>query len=146
MSVAEAAELKPIVPFLKVDTSGPHLEGEKCRKCGTVYVGDRPDTGGGVQVCAKCGARGELDTVRLADTGKVYNWTVVHRSFPGAKVPFISAIVDLDGGGTIRGNLLGVEPTPGAIKFDLPVKLVYRDAGQQDKAGNSYLAYFFEPA
>jgi len=35
---------------------------------------------------------------------------------------------------------------PDAIKFDMPVKIVIKDAGRKDKDGNSYLAYFFQPA
>ena len=138
-------DLKPIVSFLKIGAGEPRLEGEKCAKCGAVFVGDRPKVGG-LATCGACGARGTLEVVRLANTGKLYNWTIVQRSFPGAKVPFISAIVDLDGGGSLRGNLIDVEPTPDAIKFDMPVKVVYGDAGRQDEDGASYLAYFFAPA
>jgi hypothetical protein len=145
MSEAVQAEPKPMVSFLKVDADGPRLEGEKCAKCGVVYVGDRP-TVAGVTTCGACGGRGTLQAVKLANTGKLYNWTIVQRSFPGAKVPFISAIVDLDGGGSLRGNLIDVEPSPEAIKFDMPVKVVYGDAGRKDKDGASYLAYFFAPA
>ena len=83
---------------------------------------------------------------RLADTGTLYNFTVVHRNFPGVAVPFVSAIVDLDGGGTLKGNLIDIVPSPAAIKFDMPVKVVFGDAGRKDKDGNSYLAYFFTPA
>ena len=54
-------------------------------------------------------------------------------------------IVDVDGGGTLKGNLLGVEPDPAKIKFDMPVNIVIRPVPQKDKDGNSYLAYFFEP-
>jgi uncharacterized protein len=144
MSDVETA-LKPMVSYLKVDSSGPYLEGEKCAKCGAISIGDRP-TVAGVQVCGACGARGSISPVRLANTGKLYNYTIVERTFPGVAVPFISAIVDLDGGGSLRGNLIDVEPKPEAIKFDMPVKVVYRDAGRQDKDGNSYLAYFFSPA
>ena len=61
-------------------------------------------------------------------------------------VPFISAIVDLDGGGTVKGNLIDFPPSPEAIKFDMPVKVVFRDAGRKDKDGASYLAYFFTAA
>ena len=139
------SELKPIVPFLKTDSGEAHLEGQRCAKCQVTYVGDRP-TVAGMTICGACGARGSLTSVKLSNTGKLYNWTVVERSFPGAKVPFISAIVDLDGGGSWRGNLIDVDPTPDAIKFDMPVKVVYGDAGSQDKDGASYLAYFFAPA
>ena len=139
-AVAPTPTTKGAVAFLKIPKDGaPYLAGAKCRNCGEVYVGER-------DVCGKCFTRGKMDPVKLADKGKLYNFTVVHRNFPGVPVPFISAIVDLDGGGTLKGNLLGVEPDPAKIKFDMPVKVVIRDAGRKDKEGNSYLAYFFEPA
>ena len=138
-AVAPQPTTKGAVAFLKIPKDGaPYLAGAKCRNCGEVYVGER-------EVCGKCFARGKMDAIKLADRGKLYNFTVVHRNFPGVPVPFISAIVDLDGGGTLKGNLLGVEPDPAKIKFDMPVKVVIKDAGRKDKEGNSYLAYFFEP-
>jgi len=139
MSATGIAGLKPAVSFLKIEGEHAWLAGAKCGKCGTVYVGKK-------DVCAKCFARDAMKPVKLADSGKLYNFTVVHRNFPGVPVPFISAIVDLDGGGTLKGNLLDVEPDPAKIKFDMKVKVVYRDAGRKDKEGNSYLAYFFIPA
>ncbi len=85
--------------------------------------------------------------MRLAETGKLYNYTVVPSELPRAwPVPFISAIVDLDGGGTLKGNLIDFPPSPEAIKYDMPVKVVFKDAGRKDKDGASYLAYFFTPA
>ncbi|HEY0300459.1 MAG TPA: OB-fold domain-containing protein, partial [Rhizomicrobium sp.] len=95
--------------------------------------------------CGKCGARKGVEHIKLASTGKLYNFAVVHRNFPGVPVPFISAIVDVDGGGTLKGNLLGVEPDPNLIKFDMKVNIVIKPVPQKDKDGNSYLAYFFEP-
>ncbi|HEY1707448.1 MAG TPA: Zn-ribbon domain-containing OB-fold protein [Rhizomicrobium sp.] len=139
-AVAPTPTTKGAVSFLKIPKDGaPYLAGAKCRNCGEVYVGER-------EVCGKCFTRNKMDPVKLADHGKLYNFTVVHRNFPGVPVPFISAIVDLDGGGTLKGNLLGVEPDPAKIEFDMPVKVVIKDAGRKDKEGNSYLAYFFEPA
>jgi uncharacterized OB-fold protein len=138
--MTDAAMLKPVTPYLKyADDGKPYLSGSRCRKCGETFVGAR-------EVCAKCGARGQMEAKRLADTGKLYNFTIVHRNFPGVPVPFVSAIVDLDGGGTVKGNLLEIEPDPKKIAFDMPVKVIYRDAGRKDKEGNSYLAYFFVPA
>ena len=70
----------------------------------------------------------------------------MHRSFPGIDVPYVSAIVDLDGGGTVKGNLIGVEPDPAKIPFGMAVEVVYDDAlGRKDADGNAYLAYFFRP-
>jgi uncharacterized OB-fold protein len=143
MSAAGALKPEPttkgVVSFLKIPKDGaPYLAGSKCAKCGEVVVGDRT-------TCGKCGARAGLESVKLGTIGKLYNFTIVHRNFPGVPVPFISAIVDIDGGGTLKGNLLGVDPTPEAIKFDMPVNIVIKPVPQKDKEGNSYLSYFFEP-
>ncbi len=142
MPEAEAAPAKPlpVVSYLKIPEEGePYLEGHKCAACGEVFLGQR-------MVCAACGARNQMKPVRLSNDGKLYNFTIVHRNFPGVPVPFISAIVDLEGGGTLKGNLVDQIPSAEAIKFDMPVKVVYRDAGRKDKDGNSYLSYFFVPA
>jgi hypothetical protein len=140
MSETQTAKPLPVVPFLKIpDDGAAYLEGFRCSNCQHVFLEHHP-------ACASCFKRGTLQAARLADTGKLYNFTVVHRNFPGVPVPFISAIVDLDGGGTVKGNLVDMLPSPEAIKFDMPVKVVYRDAGRKDKDGNSYLAYFFTPA
>ncbi len=145
MSEAQTAaqnvgELKPVTPFLKIPEAGePYLEGCRCTACGEVQLGAR-------KVCPKCGARGAMETMRLSDTGRLYNYTVVYRNFPGIEVPFVSAIVDLDGGGVLKGNLVDIAPDPARLRFDMPVKLVFREAGRTDKAGNRYLSYFFTPA
>jgi len=135
-----AAKPLPVVKFLKIPESGdPYLEGYKCENCGQVFLEDHPS-------CAACRTRGTLKAYRLSNKGKLYNFTVVHRNFPGVEVPFISAIVDLEGGGTLKGNLMDIVPSPEALKFDMPVDVVYRDAGRKDRDGNSYLSYFFTPA
>ena len=59
----------------------------------------------------------------------------------------MSAVVDLDDGTAIKGNLINVEPDPAKIEFGLPVDVVYADAlGRKDRDGNSYLSYFFQPS
>ena len=130
----------PAVDFLKIPESGdPYLEGHKCGGCGAVYLGVRA-------VCSKCGAREKIAPVKLSNEGHLYVYSIVCRSFPGIQVPYVSAIVDLEGGGTVKGNLPGVDPDPAKIKMGMPVRVVYKDAlGRKDKEGNSYLSYFFEP-
>jgi len=88
-----------------------------------------------------------MAVVRLSSKGKLYSFCIVHRSFPGSQVPYISAIVDLEGGGTIKGNLINIEPDPANLEFDMPVEVVFDDAlGRKDSDGNSYISYFFQPA
>jgi uncharacterized OB-fold protein len=130
----------PVVEYLKLPEDGdPYLEGHKCSNCDSMYLGERA-------VCSKCGSRDTIEAVKLSNTGKLYVYSIVYRSFPGIEVPYISAIVDLDGGGTVKGNLINVDPAPENIEFDMPVEVVYQDAlGRKDKDGNSYLSYFFQP-
>ncbi len=138
--MAEAKPL-PAVSYLKLpDDGAPFLEGQKCGECGSIFLGER-------KVCSKCGARGKFTATKLSDTGTLHVFSIVHRSFPGIEVPYVSAIVDLDGGGTVKGNLIGIDPDPEKIQFGMPVKVVYKDAlGRKDKEGNAYVSYFFEPA
>ena len=130
----------PVVDYLKLPENGdPFLEGHKCSKCGAIFLGER-------KVCSNCFSRDTLGAVKLNNTGKLYSYSIVFRSFPGIDVPYISAIVDLDGGGTIKGNLIDVEPDPEKIKFDMPVEVIFDDAlGRKDADGNSYISYFFKP-
>ena len=52
----------------------------------------------------------------------------------------------MDGGGTVKGNLINIEPIPENLSFDMKLKLVFKDAlGRKDREGNSYISYFFEP-
>ncbi len=140
MAEAQARPL-PAVDFLKIPEDGePYLEGHKCGACGAIFLGAR-------RVCSKCGTRDRMEAIRLSNRGRLYVYSIVYRSFPGVQTPYVSAIVDLEGGGTVKGNLIDVEPDPKKISFGMPVEVVYRDAlGRKDADGNSYLSYFFRPA
>ena len=118
-----------------------------CAKCGTTVTITRPiDDPDREAHCSKCGARDQMKTVKLSNTGTLYVYSIVCRSFPGIEVPYVSAVVDLDGGGTVKGNLINVEAVPEKIKLGMPVELVYKDAlGRKDREGNSYISYFFQP-
>ena len=135
-----SAKPLPAVDFLKIpDEGAPYLEGHRCDACGAVFLDART-------VCAKCGARERMRPTRLSNTGTLYSYSIVHRSFPGVEVPYISAVVDLDDGATVKGNLINVEPDPANIAFDMPVEVTYGDAlGRKDREGNAYLSYFFQP-
>ena len=130
----------PVVEYLKLPEDGdPYLEGHKCGECNSIFLGER-------EVCSNCTARGKIEPVKLSNKGKLYSYSITFRSFPGIDVPYISAIVDLDGGGTVKGNLIDCDPDPEKIEFDMPVEVVFDDAlGRKDAEGNSYISYFFKP-
>ena len=130
----------PVVEYLKLPEDGdPYLEGHKCGDCNSIFLGER-------EVCSNCTARGKIEPIKLSNKGKLYSYSITFRSFPGIEVPYISAIVDLEGGGTVKGNLIDCEPDPDKIEFDMPVEVIFDDAlGRKDAEGNSYISYFFKP-
>lgn len=129
----------PVVPFLKIPATGdPFLEGYRCGSCSAIFLGER-------STCSKCGSRDGLKPFALAQHGHLYVYTIIHRSFPGIEVPFVSCVVDLEGGGTVKGNLINIEPDPAKIEMGMPVELVYQIAPRKDAEGNEYLTYYFQP-
>jgi len=136
---AAARGPRPIVEYLKIPENGaPYLEGQRCRQCHAIFLGERT-------TCSSCGTSGSFDAVRLSNRGELYVYSIVHRSFPGIEVPYVSAVVDLEGGGTVKGNLIGIEPDPARIRMGMPVEVVYEVAPRKDKEGNEYLTYYFKP-
>ena len=132
-------DLKPATSYTRFDADGnPHLQGTRCEACQAVFLGDR-------EHCGRCGARSQMKQVVLAGRGRLYNYTIVYRSYPGINVPFISAIVDLEGGGTVKGNLLEVEPDPKNLYFGMPVRMIFREAQLASAEGMGYIAHFFVP-
>jgi uncharacterized OB-fold protein len=135
----ETQGLLPVVPFLKIPESGdPYLEGSRCKSCKAVFLGER-------STCSSCGARDQMESTQLSREGELYVYSIVHRSFPGIEVPYVSAVVDLEGGGTIKGNLINIDPEPEKIKMGMPVEVVFKKAPRKDAEGNEYLAYYFQP-
>ena len=136
----DMGSLRPATSYTRVDETGtPYLEGSRCEDCGAVFLGAREN-------CGRCCARRKMRPMRLATRGRLYSFTIVYRSYPGIRVPFISAIVDLEEGGTIKGNLLGIEPDPRKLEFGMPVKVVFRGAESALGEGAAgYVAHFFVP-
>ena len=125
--------------YIRQENGEYFLSGLKCKYCNSIFLEERSS-------CGKCFARDCFVELKLANTGKLYSYSIVHRSFPGVDVPYVSAIVDLDGGGTVKGNLVDVDPDPQNISFDMKVKIIFKDAlGRKDKDGNSYISFFFTP-
>jgi uncharacterized OB-fold protein len=94
----------------------------RCTACGTFRM---PPTA----FCWNCRSR-SAEWVDLPGTGSVYTFTVArHPLTPAvrAAVPYVIAVVTLDGAGGARliSNVVGV--TPAQVKIDMPVTVVFDD-------------------
>ncbi len=132
---------RPIVSFLRL-TPKPHLVGSKCTGCGAVYLQlDR-------LACAKCFAQGPFSEVELSDHGKVYVFSVVHQSFPGIKTPYVTAIVDLPEGVSVRSTIVEIAPEElqknPRTAFDLAVELT-TSVVAKDREGHDVIGYAYKP-
>ena len=129
----------PAAAFIRVPEQGaPWIEGFRCPDCGAVAL-ER------TMACRKCTSRAPQASFTAATQGRLYAWTVVRRSYPGIPVPFVSAIVDLDDGLTVKGTLRDVDPD--AVKSGMRVELKFDDAnGATDPQGCSYVGFHFIPA
>jgi uncharacterized OB-fold protein len=139
--MAEAAPeaIQALASFIKLGADDqPYLEGVKCAACGEVMALETR------RACPKCAAIDRLEPIRLAARGRLYAYTVVHRSFPGVKTPFVAALVDLDGGGSIKGNLEGVDPD--AVAFDMPLTVEFERFDAPGAGGGRCVRHVFRPA
>ena len=126
----------PMVDYLELGDDGPTLVAHECQVCRALYFERR-------NACAHCGGD-DFAPQRLARTGVVKSFTIVHRSAPGVEVPFFSVVVALDGGGFVKSSLRDVEVDPASITRNLPVELTTYLAGT-DAEGTEAIAFAFRP-
>ena len=81
------------------------LLGLKCKDCGKITVPPK-------MTCQECGET-NLDIVELSKRGKIVTFTVVNVAPEGRQneVPYIIALVELDEGPWIMGNLIDIDST-----------------------------------
>jgi uncharacterized OB-fold protein len=139
MTTTNGSKDRPMASYIQIAEDGtPWLQGYRCEACGEVLQALH-------RACPNCAAVGRMAPVRLSDRGALYSYTIVHRSFPGVKTPLISAVVRMDDGVFIKGNLEGVEPTPQAIAFDMPVRLEFETMDARDDQGGRLVRPVFRP-
>jgi uncharacterized OB-fold protein len=126
----------PIVDYLVIDDGEPHLVAHDAVASGALTFTRR-------NADPVSGEPGFV-TRRLATTGTVRAFTVVHRDAPGVEVPYASVVVALDGGGVVRGRLVGTSRHPRNVASVDRVRLTTFVAGVDDQ-GTEAIAYAFEP-
>jgi uncharacterized OB-fold protein len=125
----------PIVDYLVLDDD-PHLRANECAACQALYFDRR-------NACAKCG-QVEFRHRALSNTGTLRAFTIVRRASPKVQTPYVSAIIDLDGGGVVKANLVNQHIDPDTIAATRSVKLTTWVVGTDDD-GTDAVAFGFQP-
>jgi uncharacterized OB-fold protein len=126
-----------IVDYLVLEDGPPHLEAYEAADTGALYFDRR-------NADAKGGGT-EFKRRKLADTGVVRSFTIVQRGVPGVPVPYTSALVDLDGGGCVKANIVNCPADPEHVKLGMQVKLTTWVVGTDDD-GTEAVCFGYEPA
>jgi uncharacterized protein len=126
----------PMVGYLVLDDGPPHLVAHECASCGALFFDRR-------NACASCGGT-TFDSRSLAESGTVRSFTIIHRAAPGVPTPYVSAVVDLDDGGSVKSNIVDVEPSPDNVALGMRVRLTTFVAGTDDD-GTEAVAFGFAP-
>ena len=127
----------PLIAHLRILPGGEvRLLKTVCVECGATYFSSRV-------ACASCGGR-ELDQQEAGTRGRLVSFTIVHRAAPAVPVPFVSSVVDLDGGGRVKANLVNVPLDPEVLAAIDRVAVIPMDCGC-DEAGNRAVGFAFTP-
>ncbi len=93
---------------------------QRCTGCGHTRLPPAP-------VCPECRST-DADWKQLSGRGEVYTYTVVHRPIAaGQQLPYVIAVIALEGGGGVRmiSNLVGASPEQ--LRIGAAVELVWED-------------------
>ena len=93
---------------------------QRCTACEHTQLPPAP-------ICSECRST-ESDWTEVSGRGEVYSFTTVHRAIAmDQELPFVIAVVALEGAGGVRiiSNL--VEAVPEAIEIGMPVEVVWED-------------------
>ncbi|MFH1750050.1 MAG: Zn-ribbon domain-containing OB-fold protein [Candidatus Micrarchaeota archaeon] len=113
------------------------LMGSVCENCKTEYFPQRT-------FCSKCRRKGKIKEKLMPPVGKIHSFTEVHVAPLGHEneAPYFLAIVELDNGVKIMSQVVDSEEE--GIKFDAPVKMVFRKISEDDKEGVIAYGYKFK--
>lgn len=91
---------------------------QRCRECGSLQHYPRPH-------CIRCLSL-DLEWTQASGRGTVYSYTIVRRAANPAfaeDVPYVLAVIELEEGPHLSGNVVGVPPEE--VRIGMPVEAVF---------------------
>ncbi len=102
-------------------TAAGELRLQRCRRCESAYLPPQPS-------CPRC-ASDDIEVVRSSGRGSLHSYVISHLAAPGFEPPYVIAVVELEEGPRLLTNIVDAPPDPESLPLDLPVEVVFRDAG-----------------
>jgi uncharacterized protein len=120
MQKAEPRPTPETQPFWDGTAEG-ELRLQRCAACATHYFPPRP-------FCPTClGA--DVTWEPVSGRGTLHSYVINHRAAPGFEPPYAIAVVQLDEGPRMMGNIVGCEQTPEALELDMPLQVTFEQRG-----------------
>ncbi|VVC04462.1 Uncharacterised protein [Candidatus Bilamarchaeum dharawalense] len=110
--------------------------GVKCATCKTTFFPKR-------SICPKCRRKGKISDLQFAGKGKIFSFTEVTAPPEGFEdqVPYILAIIELDEGAKITGQV--VDAHKDTVKIGSRVEQVFRVIQRDDPEGLVHYGFKF---
>lgn len=127
----------PAVPrFWRKIPNRYNLIGTKCNSCDSIFFPPR-------SVCPECRRIGKLESYQLNGNGTVVSYTTVEVPPEGFEdeVPYLLAIIELEEGPMITGQITDIEPHE--INIGDRVEVTFRHVGEEGGKGIIYYGYKF---
>ncbi|MCS6936437.1 MAG: Zn-ribbon domain-containing OB-fold protein [Candidatus Bipolaricaulota bacterium] len=122
-------------PVWRIARENARLIGYRCRRCGFVEFPEPRKT------CKRCRAPAEFEEISMGTRGKIVSFVVQHRLPEGFETPLPLAVIDLENGARVYGQI--VECKPEELTVGLEVEADFRVF--YDDAGLRVYSYKFHP-
>lgn len=95
---------------------------QRCNECQRGYFYPRP-------FCPRPGCHSRnVEWITASGRGRLYSYVIAHRGHPAFEAPYVIAVVELDEGGRLMTNIVGLEsPTAEQLPVDAAVEIVFDD-------------------
>lgn len=118
---AEPRSTPETEPFWEGTAAG-ELRLQRCATCDAHYFPARP-------FCPTC-LGDDVVWETVSGKGTLHTYVINHRAAPGFAPPYAIAVIQLDEGPRMMGNITGVDQTPEALVLDMPLQITFEQRGE----------------
>jgi uncharacterized OB-fold protein len=113
--------------YWRLQRSRYTLTGTKCHTCNTAYFPPK-------NLCPTCRRKGDIRDLKFSGKGKILSYTIIRIPPEGFEIytPYAVAIIELEEGTTISGQVIG---NPDDVEIGKQVRPVFRKMHEDGSSG-----------